>query len=300
MVIWIGFNLFVLFILALDLGLFHKQHKEIPLKEALLWSIAWTLLAMLVNVWVYFALGSHPALQFFTGYWIERALSIDNLFVFALIFAYFKVPKQYIYRVLYWGIFGALVMRAIFIFAGVALIQLFHPIIYIFGALLIYSGIKMALQKETQESFEETWLVAAVRRWIPISDSYDKHYFFIKQGSRLIATPLFLVLIAIETTDLIFAIDSIPAVLAITTDPFIVYSSNVMAIIGLRALYFALAHAIKAFRYLHYGLALILCFVGTKMLLSEFYEISVHTTLGIVAATLAVSILASLWKNEQA
>ncbi len=292
--LWVGFNIFVLTMLALDLFVFHRKHHEIKVKEALLWSAFWVSLALIFNVGVYFYMGKQSALEFLTGYLIEQALSIDNLFVFILIFSYFKVPKKYQHEVLFWGILGVLVMRAIAIIGGVALIKNFHAIIYIFGAFLIFTGIKMALEKDKEIHPENNIVLKLFRKIMPVTPDFEGSKFFvIKEGKRF-ATPLFIVLLVVETTDLVFAVDSIPAVLAITHDPFIVYTSNVFAILGLRSLYFALAGTIHLFHYLHYGLSAILVFVGGKMVVSDFFKVPIGVSLGVIATLLIVSVAASL------
>jgi tellurite resistance protein TerC len=292
---WIAFNVFVLAMLALDLGVFHRHSHEVKMKEALTWSAVWIGLALLFNAGVYHQLGSEKGLQFLTGYLIEKALSVDNIFVFLLIFAYFKVPGAYQHKVLFWGIIGALVMRATFIAAGVTLLKQFHWLIYVFGAFLILTGIKMVTQKDKKLEPEKNPVLRNFRRLMPVTPNFVEDKFFTKIDGRLFATPLFIVLLFIEMTDLIFAVDSIPAILAITQDPFIVYTSNVFAILGLRALYFALAGVMQLFHYLHYGLAGILVFVGGKMLLADFVgKIPVGLSLGIVGGILVVSVIASI------
>ncbi len=299
--LWVGFNLFVLFMLALDLGVFHRKAHVVTTREALLWSAAWVALALLFNLGIYFWQGPKVALEFLTGYLIEKSLSVDNIFVFIMIFAYFSVPALYQHKVLFWGILGALVMRAIFIASGVALIERFHWIIYIFGAFLILTGVKMAWQKDKEIHPEKNPVLRLFRRLMPVTDRYHGGNFFVKQAGRYFATPLFVVLLLVETTDLIFAVDSIPAILAITLDPFIVYTSNVFAILGLRSLYFALAGIMPLFHYLNYGLAAILAFVGAKMMLVDFYKIPIGISLGVVAAILLISVVASLlWPRPQA
>ena len=299
---WIGFNVFVLAMLALDLGVFHRKAHEVKVKEALIWSGVWIFLALAFNVGIYFWRGSETALQFFTGYLIEKSLSVDNIFVFILIFSYFKVPALYQHRVLFWGILGALVMRAILIAVGATLIRELHWIIYVFGAFLILTGIKMALQKETGLNPERNPLVRLFKRFMPVTNEYHQEKFFVKLDGRRFATPLFIVLLLVETTDLIFAVDSIPAIFAITQDTFIVYTSNVFAILGLRSLYFALAGIMGYFHYLKLGLALVLIFVGTKMTFIDIYKIPIGVSLSVVAGILLLSVVASLlWprRSEQ-
>jgi TerC family integral membrane protein len=298
--VWVIFNLFVLAMLALDLGVFHRRSHRIGIKEALVWSGVWIALALLFNLGIYYWRGPDAALEFLAGYLIEKALSVDNIFVFLLIFSYFRTPARHQHRVLFWGVLGAFIMRAIFIFAGVSLIERFHWVIYIFGALLILTGARMATGKDKEIRPEKNPALKLFRRLMPVTDDYQEGKFFIKQAGqegrrgRYFATPLFIVLLMIETTDVIFAVDSIPAILAITLDPFIVYTSNVFAILGLRALYFALVGVMGLFHYLHYGLSAILIFVGAKMLLTDFYEIPVVVALGVVAGILIISVIASM------
>ena len=292
--LWVGFNVFILAMLALDLGVFHRKPHEVHFKEALTWSGVWIALALLFNAALFVWQGPQVGLEFLTGYLIEKSLSVDNIFVFLLIFTYFKVPAMYQHEVLFWGIVGALVMRALFIAVGVALITQFHWIIYVFGAFLIFTGVKLALEKGKEVHPEHNPVLQLFRRLVPVTDQYHGGRFFVRQAGRLMATPLFVVLLVVETTDVIFAVDSIPAILAITQDPFIVYSSNVFAILGLRALYFALAGLMRLFTHLHYGLSAILVFVGMKMLLTDIYKIPIGIALGVVVGILALSILASI------
>jgi tellurite resistance protein TerC len=301
---WILFNVFVGVMLVLDLGVFHRGSNVIGFKKAALGSLFWISLAVAFGVLIYFWQGHQKALEFGTGYLIEESLSVDNLFVFLVLFNFFKVPPQYQYKVLFWGIIGALVMRFIFIFAGVSLINRFHWIIYIFGAILIYSGIKLAFGEDSEVDPEKNPVLKLFRRFIPITNEYADGKFMVKKAGKSFATPLLAVLIVVETTDLLFAVDSIPAVLAISRDPFIVYTSNVFAILGLRAMYFALSGMFGLFHYLHYGLSAILVFVGAKMLLSNeglsvfgiplHYEVPTAVALSLVASLLALSIIASL------
>lgn len=291
--LWIGFNLFVLVLLALDLGVFHKKPHAIEFREAMAWSIIWVLVALSFNLGIWIFIDSASALDFFTGYLIERSLSIDNIFVFLVIFNYFKVHSQYQHKVLFWGIIGALVMRGLFIFGGIALIERFNWTIYIFGAVLIYSGIQMSLQKEKELDPEKNIALRILRKLLPFSNKYDGGKFFIHDGKR-VGTLLLLVLCLIEITDVVFALDSIPAILAITTDPFIVYTSNVFAILGLRALYFAFAHLAKLFYYLQFGLSGVLVFVGIKMVAVDFIEIPTLLSLIIISIILGTAVFASL------
>ncbi|TRX13454.1 TerC family protein [Flavobacterium gawalongense] len=296
---WIGFNVFVLLMLALDLGVFNRKAHEVSIKEAMIWTGVWMTLAMCFNVLIYYWQGEAKALEFFTGYVIEKALSVDNIFVFVLIFSYFKTPAIHQHKILFWGIIGALIMRAAFIFAGVALLEKFHWTIYVFGAILIYTGYKMLTQKEIIIEPEKNPLIKLFRRVMPVTSDLHGGKFFVKQDGKRFATPLFLVLVLIETTDLIFAADSIPAILAITQDHFIVYTSNVFAILGLRSLYFALAGMMDKFRYLSKGLALILMFVGLKMLVVDFYKLPIQIALLVIVVILILSVAASLMVNKR-
>lgn len=280
--------------LFLDLKVFHAKAHEIRIKEALLWSVFWIALALLFNLGIYFTMGSDAGLKFFAGYLLEKALSFDNLFVFLLIFTYFKVPSLYQHKVLFWGILGALIMRALFIMGGIALIHAFHQIMYVFGAFLIFTGFKLLTQKEKGLEPDKNPVVRLFRRIMPVTEDYHQQKFFVKEKGRMHATPLFVVLLLIETTDVIFAVDSIPAILGVTTDPFLVYTSNIFAILGLRSLYFALAALMKIFKYLNYGLALILVFVGVKMLIAGFYDIPIGFSLGVIAGMLALSMMLSV------
>ncbi len=294
--LWTGFGVFVVAMLVLDLAVFHKKAHAVKIKEALMWSAIWIALALFFNIGVYIHKGPDTALRFLTGYLLEKSLSVDNLFVFLLIFQYFQVPQKYQHKILFWGILGALIFRAIFIAAGITLIHKFHWIIYVFGAILIWTGLKLALEKEKEVEPEKNIVLKIFKKLMPIANQYEGEKFFIKKDGRNFATPLFVVLLVIETTDVIFAVDSIPAILAISHDPFIVYTSNVFAILGLRALYFALSGVMQMFKHLHYGLAAILVFVGTKMLISEFYKIPIWISLSVIAFILCLSIIASTWK----
>lgn len=292
---WILFNLFVLLMLGLDLGLFHRKAHVVRVREALAWSAVWIVLATIFGVGLYFWRDPKSSLDFFAGYLIEKSLSIDNLFVFLLIFHYFQVPGAYQHKILFWGILGALVMRAVFIAAGIALLHQFSWTIYIFGGFLIYTGIKLFFEKDKQIEPEKNSVLRLFRRMMPTKAEYHEDRFFIRDNGKLFATPLFVVLIVIETTDVIFAVDSIPAILAVTDDAFIVYTSNVFAILGLRSLYFALAGLMQLFHYLHYGLAIILIFVGGKMLLAHSdYKVPTVVTLIVVAGVLGLSVLLSV------
>ena len=292
--LWLGFGVFVLAMLALDLGVFHRRPHTVGMKEALTWSGAWIALALLFNAVVWHWRGADKGLEFLTGYLVELSLSVDNLFVFLLIFAYFKVPVRYEHKVLFWGILGALLMRAVFIGVGVTLMQKFHWIIYVFGAVLAVSGLKMAFERDKEVHPEKNPVLKLFRRFMPVTAEYHEGRFFVKQDALWLATPLFIVVLMLETTDLVFAVDSVPAVLAITRDPFIVYTSNVFAILGLRSMFFALAGVMKMFVHLHYGLAAVLVFVGAKMLLAGFYKIPTLTSLLVIVGLLAAAMVASL------
>jgi tellurite resistance protein TerC len=292
--LWIGFNLFVLIMLALDLGVFHRKSHEVSVKEALSWTMVWISLAMLFNLFVYWHFGEEKAVEYFTAYIIEKSLSVDNIFVIIMIFSYFNVPKAYQHKVLFWGILGALVMRAIFIFAGIELIHKFHWLIYIFGGFLIFTGGKIFFAKESKIEPEKNPIFKIVNWLFPITPTFRRDLFFTRIDKRIWATPLFLVVMLIEGTDLIFAVDSIPAILAISDDPFIVYTSNVFAILGLRSLYFALSGIESYFRFLKYGLAVILIFVGFKMCAMDFFKIPVMASLIVIVAILTISMVASI------
>jgi tellurite resistance protein TerC len=296
---WLGFHLLILLLLAVDLGLFHRRARAVSVREAALWSLAWVTLALLWNGGVYLWLGPEPALEFLTGYLIEKSLSIDNIFVFALIFGTFRVPAAYQHRVLFWGILGALVMRAAFILAGSALLASFHWMIYLFGAFLIATGIRMALARDTELDPQANPLLKLARRLLPVVADYRDGRLLVREGGRWAATPLLLVLLLVESTDLLFAVDSIPAIFAITLDPFIVYTSNVFAILGLRSLYFVLAGALARFAYLKLGLAAVLVFVGVKMVAADVLEIPVGLSLAVVAALIGGAIAASLGRGRE-
>jgi tellurite resistance protein TerC len=294
---WILFNLFAVGILVLDLFVFHRRGRSLRSREALAWSAMWIALALAFAGLVFFWQGRQVALEFVTGYVLELSLSVDNLFLFLVIFRYFSVPEQHQHRVLFWGIIGALLMRGCFILAGVGLIHRFHWILYVLGALLIYSGIRLGFTGEHQIDPATNPAVKALRRWMPVTDEYQGGRFFVrgwKGNPGLYATPLLIVLAVIETTDLLFAVDSIPAVLAVTLNAFIVYTSNVFAILGLRSMYFAVSGLMKAFRFLHHGLALVLILVGLKMVIADRFPIPTHVTLGVIAGVLAVSVIASV------
>jgi tellurite resistance protein TerC len=287
-------------LLAIDLGVFHRKVHTVTLKEALAWSIAWVVLSGLFGTWVYMEFGRRHALEFFTGYLVEYALSVDNIFVFILIFSYFAVPSKLHHRVLFWGILGALIMRGSFIFAGAKLIQTFHWIIYLFGAFLIFAGIKILLQKgETEVKPGRNPVVRLFERVMPMASGYGEGSFFVKQTGRWVATPLALVLVTVETTDLVFALDSIPAIFGVTTDWFIVFTSNICAILGLRSMYFLLAAVVDRFVYLGMGLGIVLSFIGVKMVLSDVYPVGIEASLIVVAAILAGSVILSLIKPRK-
>jgi tellurite resistance protein TerC len=303
--LWVGFNAFVLAMLALDLGVFHRKAHDVSVREALTWSAVWIAIALTFNALIFFFWdkmmpgssysNGDAGLAFLTGYLIEKSLSIDNIFVIVLIFSYFAVPSAYQHRVLFWGILGALVMRGVMIWLGAALIHEFNWIIYIFGAFLIFTGIRMAFHKDEELHPEDNPLIKLFRRFMPVTESYEGDKFFVRRAGVRMATPLFLVLLMIESTDLIFAVDSIPAIFAVTQDPFLVYTSNVFAILGLRSLYFVLAGVVNKFHYLKLGLSVVLTFVGVKMLLVDTpFKIPTLISLGVVALILGVSIMASL------
>ncbi len=295
---WILFNLFVLGMLVLDLGFLQRRGHTVKFREALTWSLIWIGLACAFAVLVYFWHGRGSAVEFVTGYVIELSLSVDNLFIFLLIFRYFRVAPDHQHKVLFWGIVGALVMRAVFIVVGIGLIRRFHWITYIFGALLVYSGIKLFRQHGAGIEPEKNPVVRLFRRWVPVTEDYEGDKFIMRRG-RLYATPLLVVLVLVEVTDLLFATDSIPAVLAITLNPFIVYTSNVFAVLGLRSMYFMLAGLMDLFHYLHYGLAVVLIFIGAKMMGADYCQIPTGIALGVVAGVLMVSVLASLVHPQQ-
>jgi tellurite resistance protein TerC len=299
--LWIGFNAFVLCMLALDLGVFHRKAHVVTFKESMAWTVVWVSLALLFNLAIAHFMGPEKGLEFFTGYVIEKSLSVDNVFVFALLFSYFAVPPLYQHKVLFWGILGALVMRAIMIFLGAALIERFAWVIYIFGAFLIVTGIKMIVKNEEEIHPERNPLVRWFKKFMAVTNDYRGGNFFVRENGVRMATPLFVVLLLVEFSDLIFAVDSIPAIFAVTKDPFIVYTSNVFAILGLRSLYFALAGVMDKFHYLKIGLGVVLSFVGVKMLLGHTpWKIDTLTSLGVIVAVLATSIIVSLLRPRKA
>lgn len=296
LVLWICFNIFILLMLALDLGIIQRKTHVISVKEALIWSAIWVVLALLFNIFIYYEFGKTKALEYFTGYLLERSLSIDNIFVFVLLFSYFKVPEKYHHKVLFWGVIGALVLRAALIALGSVIVASFAWVLYIFGAFLVYTGFKMAFQNEIDIEPERNFVIRTFKKFFPVTNEYHNGYFFIIENSKKIATPLLVVLIAIEFTDLVFAFDSIPAIFAVTVDPFIIYTSNIFAILGLRTTYFALAGIMNRFHYLQVGLSMILIFIGMKMLIVEIYKIPLGYSLGVIAIILLLSVIFS-WKK---
>lgn len=291
---WLLFNVFVLLMLAFDLGVFHRQSKKVLFKEAMIWSAVWIVLALCFNAWIWYGMGQKSAFEFLTGYLVEKSLSVDNIFVFVLLFTFFKVPEEYRHRVLFWGVIGALIMRAIFIAVGAVLITKFHWLIYLFGVFLIYTGYKMFKKSAADMHPEDNPLVRWFIKKGKVTNEYHGKKFFVNINGKNSATPLFLCLLSIEFTDLIFAVDSIPAIFAITNDPFIVYTSNVFAILGLRSLYFALEGIITRFPNLRYGLAIILVFIGIKMLMVDIYKIPILVSLAFIVTTITISVL---WKK---
>jgi tellurite resistance protein TerC len=291
---WVSFVLVVLVLLSIDLGVFHRRAHAVSVREATCWSLVWILLSLSFGVWIYKTFGRQYGLEFFTGYLIEYALSVDNVFVFILIFSYFAVPARLHHRVLFWGIMSALVMRASFIVAGAALIHAFHWVIYIFGAFLVFTGAKILRQGETEVEPQHNPVVRLFRRFVPMTSGYESGTFFLKHERMIKATPLALVLVTVEVTDLVFATDSIPAIFGVTSDPFIVYTSNICAILGLRSMYFLLSAVIDRFVYLGTGLGVVLVFIGAKMLLAAIYNIPIMLSLLIVAAILAGAVILSL------
>jgi tellurite resistance protein TerC len=292
--LWVGFNALVLAMLALDLGVFHRKAHEVSLREAAGWTAVWVSLALAFNAGIWYFAGRQPALEFLTGYLVEKSLAVDNIFVIALIFSYFAVPAAYQHRVLFWGILGALVMRGAFIAAGAYVLNQWHWVIYVFGGILLVTGVKMALRKDEAIDPEHNPVVRLARRWLPLTQRYDGQRFWTVENGKRVATPLFLVLLLVEFTDLVFAIDSIPAIFAITSDPFIVYTSNVMAILGLRSMYFLLAGVVHKFVYLKFGLSLVLVFVGAKMMLIDVFKVPTTVSLAVIATVIGGSIALSL------
>ncbi len=291
---WVGFGGLIVGMLAIDLGVFNRNPHAISIRESILWTLVWVALSLAFNGFILVFEGHQPALEFLTGYVIEKSLSVDNIFVFALIFTYFGVPRKYQHKVLFWGIIGAAGMRLVLILLGTSLIRRFDWITYIFGAFLLYAAVRMALGVEERVEPDRNIFVRAARRLLPVSRTYHDDHFFVREGGRLLITPLVLVLIVVETTDVLFALDSIPAIFAVTTDPFIVFTSNLFAILGLRALYFALAGMLERFEYLKYGLAVVLALVGVKMLLAELVHVETWLMLVAVLALLSLSLFVSI------
>ncbi len=296
---WFIFGFVVLLALFLDLFVFHRKPHKISLKESLIFSAFWITLGLVFSIYVYYSKGPQATIEYLTGYLLEKALSLDNIFVFILIFSYFKVPKEYEHKVLFWGVLSAIVMRAIFIFLGIELINMFHWITYIFGIVLIISAVKLLTTEEKEFQPEDTIVYKIARKVIPLRSNYSDGSFFVKEGKTLYATPLFLALLFVESSDIMFAIDSVPAILAISKDPFVVYTSNIFAILGLRSLYFAAAGILPLFHFLHYGLSFILGFIGLKMLIAEFYKIPVGVSLTLIVSAIFISILASLVSKKK-
>jgi len=298
-VLWISFNLFIFLMLALDLGVFQKKDHAVTVKEALIWSGVWIVLALIFNAFIYYDMGKIKALEFFTGYLLERSLSIDNIFVFVLLFSYFKVPAEFQHKVLFWGVLGALILRAALILLGVVLINKFAWIIYVFGAFLVFTGFKMAYQDDSDIHPEKNIVIRIFKKFFPVSNEYHGGDFFVTIDAKRFATPLFIVLIATEFTDLVFAFDSIPAIFAVTNDAYIIYTSNIFAILGLRAMYFVLAGIIDKFHYLKIGLSMVLIFIGFKMLIIDIFKIPIGYSLGVIAIIITLSVVLSLLKPKQ-
>lgn len=296
---WAGFLILVAILLALDLGVFHRKAHEISNRESLLWTIFWIGLALVFDGFVFLTLGKEAGIDFFTGFLIEKSLSVDNLFVIALVFSTFAVPKLYQHRVLFWGILGAIVLRGVMILLGVQLIERFHWVIYVFGGFLLFSGGRMLLGRGTEPHPEQSYVFRIFRRFVPTTDRYDGQHFFTIVDGKKVATPLLAALVVVEAMDVVFALDSIPAIFAVTTDPFIVFTSNVFAILGLRSLFFLLANALDRFKYLDVGLALILIYVGLKMLASDVFPIPSLISLGVVVVILTVTIVISLLLTKE-
>jgi tellurite resistance protein TerC len=291
---WIAFNAFIISLLLLDLFVFQRKTHEVKPREAILLTGFWIGLAIVFNIGIWMWRGHDAGLKFLTGYLIEESLSVDNLFVFLLIFSFFKVDRRYQHKVLFWGILGAMVMRALFILAGTTLIHHFHWVMYIFGVMLIFTAVSLALEKDKEVRPEKNPVLRLFRKFMPVTPEYHGEKFFVKRDKRVWATPLFVVLLALETTDVIFAIDSIPAIFAVTTDPFIVYTSNMFAILGLRSIFFALSAFMVMFHHLHYGLSFILLFIGVKMLIADFYKVPIWLALAVIVITLIASVVASI------
>lgn len=295
---WAAFNLFVLAMLALDLGVFHRRAHVVRIREAAIWSLVWVVLALAFCGGLYFVAGPQKSLEFLTGYLVEKTLAVDNIFVIVVIFGYFNVPQKYQHRVLFWGVLGALVMRGMFIGLGAYVLDRWHWVMYVFGVLLVLSGLKLALRRDEVTEIERNPILRLARRFLPLSGQFHGHHFLVREGGKLLATPLFLVLLVVEFSDLVFAIDSIPAIFAITQDPFIVYTSNVFAILGLRSMYFLLAGVMDRFIYLKYALSLVLVFIGSKMLLEGVIHISTPISLAVVGMLLAIGVLVSMGASK--
>ena len=295
LLVWGIFSLLILGMLFLDLVVFHREEHEVSLREALIWTGIWIVLGLLFSLFIYTQKGLDATLAYLAGYLVEKSLSLDNIFVFQVIFTYFAVPAKYRHKILFWGVVGALVMRGVFIVAGITLIKMFHWVVYLLGLLLVYTGIRMVTEHGKVIEPERNPVIRLARRFVPMTSHYEGGRFFVRKDGRLYATPLLAVLLVVESTDVVFAVDSIPAIMALTTDPVIIYTSNVFALLGLRALYFALSGLLQLFHYLNYGLSVILVFVGVKMLISGFYKIPTWVALLVVVVTLTASIVASLW-----
>jgi len=295
---WLIFGSLVFFALFLDLFVFHRKPHRVSVKESLLFSAFWVIIGLGFGVYVWYAKGEKALTEYITGYLLEKALSLDNIFVFILIFSYFQIPEKYRHKVLFWGVFGAIIMRAIFIFAGIKLVERFDWITYIFGLILIVSAVKLLSTEDKAFNPEDTLVYKIAKRLLPMRPDLQGGSFFIKEGRKIYATPMFLALLFVESSDVMFAIDSVPAILSISKDPFVVYTSNIFAILGLRSLYFAASAVLSLFHYLHYGLAFILGFIGVKMLISDFYHIPVFVSLLLIVSSILLSILASLVKKK--
>jgi tellurite resistance protein TerC len=296
---WSVFLLVVIVLLAVDLGVFHRKAHPVGVREALIWSIVWVILSLSFGMYIYWHWGAQRGLEFFAGYVLEKAMSVDNIFVFVLIFSFFNVPARLHHRVLYWGILGALIMRGIFIFGGALLIQTFHWVLYLFGGFLIFTGVKILRHGGTEVQPERNPIVRWFQRFVPMVAGFEYDGLLVRKAGKILATPLALVLVTVETTDLVFAVDSIPAIFGVTRDPFIVYSSNVCAILGLRAMYFLLAAVLDRFVYLGVGLGIVLMFIGAKMLLADVFHLPISAALGVIALVLGISVVYSLLRPER-
>ena len=297
--LWTLFIVFILGMLVLDLGVFNRKAHVVSIKEAIIWTVVWISLSLAFNFGIYYGFGYQPALEFFTGYLIEKALSVDNIFVFLVVFSSFGVPRHLQHRVLFWGILGALIMRAFFITVGAILLAKFNWVMYLFGAILIFTAIKLLVQKEQEMHPENQWIVRFLKKRIPMTTSYDSNRFFHRENGKRVATPLLLVLLTIEITDLVFAVDSIPAIFAVTRDPFIVFTSNIFAILGLRSFFFLLAGIMEKFHYLKLGLSLILSYVGVKMIIVDFYHIPIAFSLAVIGGILVMAVIASIFRESK-